>query len=102
MVQVPWPSQSGVESRVDPRGNFPGRARSKSRSYLTREGTMARAMWIALLLVTEIVLNGTKAAEARQPGAGDQAAIVNGNNQFALDLYGRVRIRDGNVFYSGF
>ena len=63
---------------------------------------MEKAVWIALLLVTAIVISGTKAAETRQPGAADQATIVNGNNQFALDLYGRLRIRDGNVFFSGF
>jgi serpin B len=30
----------------------------------------------------------------------DPAAVVQGNNVFALDLYGRLRERDGNLFFS--
>jgi len=31
---------------------------------------------------------------------GDQAAVVYGNNAFAVDLYGRLRMQDGNLFFS--
>src|SRR3979411_3048993 len=40
-----------------------------------------------------------------QPGASGQAPedtqqAVQGNNQFALDLYGKLRAKDGNLFFS--
>jgi serpin B len=32
--------------------------------------------------------------------AADRRALVKGNNEFAVDLYGRLRIRSGNLFFS--
>jgi serpin B len=40
---------------------------------------------------------GTRAAEGAE---ADRAAIVNGNNEFGLDLYARLRATRGNVFFS--
>jgi serpin B len=41
-------------------------------------------------------------AQAPQPPAdsADQKAIVQSNNSFAVDLYGQLRARDGNLFFS--
>jgi len=32
--------------------------------------------------------------------ASDRAALVKGNNQFALDLYAKLKAQDGNLFFS--
>jgi serpin B len=40
------------------------------------------------------------AAEPERPAAPDTAAVVKGNNAFAFDLYGRLREKEGNVFFS--
>jgi serpin B len=34
------------------------------------------------------------------PDKGDVAVAVKGNNEFAFDLYGQLRTRDGNLFFS--
>jgi serpin B len=56
--------------------------------------------WIALLVAGTLMAHGPEAAEKAKAEAPDRAALVNGTSQFALDLYGQLRKRDGNVFYS--
>ena len=42
-----------------------------------------------------------QAAEKSAANLGPElAAVVKGNNEFALDLYGRLRTREGNLFFS--
>jgi serpin B len=52
-------------------------------------------------LIACLVLSGTaRAAETAHPATADQAAVVDGNNAFAVDLYGQLRKQNGNVFFS--
>ena len=52
-------------------------------------------------LIACLVLPGTAwAVETAQPAAADQAAVVDGNNSFAVDLYGQLRNQNGNLFFS--
>ena len=52
-------------------------------------------------LIACLVLAGTaRAAETTHPAAADRAAIVDGNNAFAVDLYGQLRKQNGNLFFS--
>ena len=37
---------------------------------------------------------------AEAPPLGDRAAVVEGNNAFAMDLYGQLRAQSGNLFFS--
>jgi serine protease inhibitor len=37
---------------------------------------------------------------AETPPAADRAAVVEGDNTFAVDLYRQLRGRDGNLFFS--
>src|ERR1035441_1661648 len=37
---------------------------------------------------------------AETPPLADRAAVVEGNNAFAIDLYGQVRTQSGNLFFS--
>jgi serpin B len=46
----------------------------------------------ALLVTTSLTLG-------QQP---ERTAVTKGNNQFALDLYGKLRAREGNLFFSPF
>ncbi len=47
--------------------------------------------------MTLLVLGATTAGRADE---STQAEVVRGNNRFALDLYGKVRDREGNIFFS--
>ena len=40
------------------------------------------------------------AAEKTEPKNADVAKVVKGNNEFAFDLYGQLRQKDGNLFFS--
>jgi serpin B len=60
-----------------------------------RKGLMAVA--VGTILVTGLGL--TAAPEGRADKA-DVSAVVKGNNEFAFDLYARLRARDGNLFFS--
>jgi serpin B len=55
------------------------------------------ALLPALLLAFAASLAVAKPAGKLDP---DTAAVVKGNNVFALDLYGRLRQKDGNLFFS--
>jgi serpin B len=53
------------------------------------------------LLITCIFLPiAAWAAETPPLATPDQAAVVEGNNAFAVDLYGQLRKRSGNLFFS--
>jgi serpin B len=54
----------------------------------------------ALALTALLAASATWASG--QPGGKDpaRAAVVNGNNAFAFDLYARLRDKDGNLFFS--
>ena len=62
---------------------------------------MVTTRWIAVLLAS-VLSAGSAAATPRgdRPIEPDEAAQVRGNAEFAIDLYGRLRTRDGNVFFS--
>jgi serpin B len=45
-------------------------------------------------------LSSCSSAGPAQPSAADKAAVVKGNNEFALELYARLREQDGNLFFS--
>jgi serpin B len=62
---------------------------------------------IKILLVTMLTLTLTLATaalswkEAKAPaGKAEIAAVVKGDNAFACDLYGHLRAKDGNIFFS--
>jgi serpin B len=40
-----------------------------------------------------------KAADTKEPSA-DKAALIKGNNEFAFELYGKLRGKEGNLFFS--
>jgi serpin B len=54
------------------------------------------------LLCALLALLGSHAALAAQPSSAssDQAALVQGNNAFAIDLYGQLRQQPGDLFFS--
>jgi serpin B len=53
------------------------------------------------LLTTCLVLSlGAPAAEMKTMATTDQTAAVEGNNAFAVALYGQLRSRSGNLFFS--
>jgi serpin B len=54
------------------------------------------------LLCALLALLGGHAALPAQPSSAssDQAALVQGNNAFAIDLYGQLRQQPGNLFFS--
>jgi serpin B len=52
--------------------------------------------WIGCIFV----LTAVCAAQTPQSNTADQKAVVEGNNAFALELYGKLRSQDGNLFFS--
>src|ERR1700693_3977688 len=57
---------------------------------------------LEVLACSLVVLGTTTLASEKapaNPGTG-QEAVVKGNNEFALDLYARLRTREGNLFFS--
>jgi serpin B len=55
---------------------------------------------IALLLCLPVVVAVTAGAAEKKPGKAESTPLVQGNNQFALDLYARLKEQDGNLFFS--
>jgi serpin B len=52
-------------------------------------------------LLTSLVLQGAAwAAEVSPSAATDRAAVVEGNNAFAVELYSQLRNQSGNLFFS--
>jgi serpin B len=60
--------------------------------------TMGIAGYILALLVAGMAFGGKE--EPKKPAPPEQAALVKGNTQFAVDLYGKVREKEGNLFLS--
>jgi serpin B len=61
--------------------------------------------WIAGLLVCALgsgAGTGTGAAADSSAASDPAAAVADGNNRFALDLYGKVKDGEGNFFFSPF
>jgi serpin B len=62
---------------------------------------MVTTTWIALLLASALsALSAAAETSGGQRAEPDESAQVRGNSEFAFDLYGRLRARDGNVFFS--
>ena len=60
---------------------------------------MTRTLSTLLLVpLTLVAVLGLAAAEG--PPAAETAVVVNGNNDFAFDLYGQLRTQEGNLFFS--
>lgn len=64
---------------------------------------MATTRWLAVVLAGMLAVGASAAgAGGGKPAEPDEAALVKGNSHFALDLYARLRARDGNVFFSSY
>jgi serine protease inhibitor len=62
---------------------------------------MVMTTWIAVLLASALsALSAAAETSGGQRAEPDESAQVRGNSEFAFDLYGRLRARDGNVFFS--
>jgi hypothetical protein len=60
---------------------------------------MVTMTWIAVLLASALsALSAAAETSGGQVADPDESAQVRGNSEFAFDLYGRLRARDGNVF----
>jgi serine protease inhibitor len=57
-------------------------------------------MKLVLLFVTLCFVFVALARGPETPPAADRAAVVEGDNTFAVDLYGQLRHRGGNLFFS--
>src|ERR1017187_9286768 len=53
-----------------------------------------------LLIACLVVPQAVCAAQTSPSATADQAAVVEGNNAFAVALYGQLRSQDGNLFFS--
>ena len=64
---------------------------------------MATTRWLAVTLAATLTVGASAAgAGDGKPAEPDGAALVKGNSEFALDLYARLRARDGNLFFSSY
>jgi serpin B len=54
----------------------------------------------SLLIACSVLPVAARAAEASPMAANDQATVVEGNNEFAVALYGQLRSGNGNLFFS--
>ncbi len=61
---------------------------------------MRKALLVACLALLPICLIDLRAAEQPAGKADSAATIVQGNNQFAVDLYGKLQKQEGNLFFS--
>lgn len=61
---------------------------------------MTATRWLAVVVAGALVVGGAGMAAGGKPAGPDEAALVKGNGEFAADLYGVLRTRDGNVFFS--
>src|SRR6204780_3718623 len=55
---------------------------------------------LRLLMLCFVVLPPTRGAQTPLPAAADRAAVVEGDNAFAVALYGHLRGQNGNLFFS--
>jgi serpin B len=56
--------------------------------------------FISLLLTCLVLPLAGVVAQTPQSNTADQKAVVEGNNAFAVALYGQLRAQDGNLFFS--
>jgi len=61
----------------------------RTRTILTSAAVLTAALGLALAPMAKA-----------DPKNNDVAEVVKGNNEFAFDLYGQLRKKDGNVFFS--
>ena len=54
---------------------------------------------LCLLMLCFVLLPPARGAET-PPAAADRAAVVEGDNAFAVELYGHLRKQSGNLFFS--
>src|ERR1700689_2673855 len=55
---------------------------------------------LRLLMLCFVVLPPTRGAQMPLPPVADRAAVVEGDNAFAVTLYGQLRNQSGNLFFS--
>ncbi len=55
---------------------------------------------LCLLMLCFVLLPPTRGAQTPLPAAADRAAVVEGDNAFAVQLYGQLRQQSGNLFFS--
>src|ERR1700679_1620038 len=55
---------------------------------------------LCLFMLCFVVLPPARGAQTPLPPAADRAAVVEGDNAFALALYGQLRQQSGNLFFS--
>src|SRR5580658_4623597 len=55
---------------------------------------------LCLLMLCFVLLPPARGAQTPLPAAADRAAVVEGNNAFAVALYGQLRSQSGNLFLS--
>jgi serpin B len=58
-----------------------------------------KLLW-SLLILCLVLPPGTPGAEMKPSATADQTAVTEGNNVFAVALYGRLRHQNGNLFFS--
>jgi len=63
---------------------------------------MATAKWLVVVAGVLVAAGAAGIAAGGKPAEPDGAALVKGNGEFASDLYGRLRARDGNIFFSAY
>src|SRR5262245_606314 len=61
---------------------------------------MAATRWLAVVMAGALATGVAGMAAGGKPAGPDEAALVTGNREFAADLYGVLRARNGNVFFS--
>ena len=55
---------------------------------------------LCLLMLCFVLLPPARGGQAPLPAAADRAAVVEGDNAFAVALYGQLRNQSGNLFFS--
>src|SRR5215831_10987872 len=66
-------------------------------------GTMAATRWLAVMLAGTLAVGASEArAGSDKPAEPDEAALVRSNSEFTVDLYARLRARNGNAFFSSY
>jgi len=64
---------------------------------------MAATRWLAVVLAGTLAMGASDArAGSGKPTEPDVAALVESNTEFTLDLYARLRARNGNAFFSSY
>src|SRR5262245_63481794 len=64
-------------------------------------GTMAATRWLVVVVAGTLTVGASEAGSGK-PAEPDQAALVESNSEFTVDLYARLRARSGNVFFSSY